>query len=406
MHGKRARSSRRQVGRQSPDEEQVQEDAPRTPTKKVRLNVAKEEEEEEIAVVGNDVEAMTSRVVTPGTAVARSASSTSGNDTDASTLADDTDTAKATDAQASPARRSLFTPPTAEPPTQVTPGREGDDTGAKRRLLFGREVSPIHVQDNVRKVYKIVRRLTGSLGGNASSGPIYGELTMGSMQKMINLMKEHTGLCAESRFIDVGSGIGKPNLHVAQDPGVCFSYGLEVEESRWLLGMTCLKGMLEAAVSESVKELSDDERIHHQCFFEKGDIRQAKSFNPFSHVYMFSIGFPPMLWIELAKIWNRSSSPFLICYHSPKDIIDTYEFDVELVTQKQTSMHGSKEGHMGYIYKRKSARSFHRAACDPLFKPAFDKVEKSAEELNDEVGAEIDQMQGTGPATRSSRRRP
>ena len=288
MHEKRTRSSRRHAGRQSPDEEQIQEDALRTPSKKVRLNVAKEEEE--TAAAGNDLEATTGRVVTPGTAVARSTSLTSGNDTGASTLADDTDTAKSTGAEGSPARRSLFTPPGAEPPAQITPGREGDATGAKRRLLFGREVSPIHVQENARKVYKIVRRLTGSLGGNASSGPIYGELTMGSMQKMINLMKEHTGLCAESRFIDVGSGIGKPNLHVTQDPGVCFSYGLEVEEARWLLGMTCLKGMLEAAVDESTIELNDHERIRHQCFFEQGDIRQAKSFDPFSHVYMFSIG--------------------------------------------------------------------------------------------------------------------
>jgi len=112
-----------------------------------------------------------------------------------------------------------------------------------------------------------------------------------------------------------------------------------------------------------------------------------------------------MLWIELAKIWNCSSSSFLICYHGPRDIIDTYEFDVELVTQKQTSMHGSKEGHTGYIYKRKSGRSFDRTACDPLFQIAFDKVEKSAQELNDEVGAEIGKIQGTGPSTRSSRRR-
>ena len=297
MHGKRTRSSRRVAGRQSPDEEQVQQVAPRTPTKKVRLNV--EKEEEETAVLGNQVKAATGRVVTPGTAVARSAASNSGDDVDAatpddatvpSTLGDDTVTAKGTSAEDSPARRSLFTPPPAEPPAQVTPSRDGETPGAKRRLLFGREVTPIHVKENVRKVYKIVHRLTGSLGGNASSGPIYGELTMGSMQKMVNLMKEHTGLCAESRFIDVGSGIGKPNLHVAQDPGVCFSYGLEVEESRWLLGMTCLKGMLEAAVNESSKELNDDARIRHQCFFENGDIRQAKSFDPFSHVYMFSIG--------------------------------------------------------------------------------------------------------------------
>ena len=119
------------------------------------------------------------------------------------------------------------------------------------------------------------------------------------MQKMVNLMKQYTGFCETSRFIDVGSGIGKPSLHVTQDPGVTFSYGIEVEASRWLLGMSCLKGMLEAAVAEANDTSSDascsaltskEERIRHQCVFEKGDIRQAKIFDPFTHVYMFSIG--------------------------------------------------------------------------------------------------------------------
>ena len=63
---------------------------------------------------------------------------------------------------------------------------------------------------------------------------------------MTNLMMEHCGLDKNSRFIDVGSGIGKPNLHVAQHPGVEFSCGVEMEHSRWTLGMACLKGVLDA----------------------------------------------------------------------------------------------------------------------------------------------------------------
>ena len=113
-----------------------------------------------------------------------------------------------------------------------------------------------------------------------------------------------------------------------------------------------------------------------------------------------------MLWIELAKIWNRSSSPYLICYHGPKDIIDVYEFDVELIAQKQTSMHGSKEGHMGYIYKRKSDRAFNEQACDPVFKTAFDKAKQSVTELHAIVQQEVGRIQGSGPATRARRSRP
>lgn len=37
----------------------------------------------------------------------------------------------------------------------------------------------------------------------------------------------------DSMFIDVGSGLGKPNFHACQDPGVRVSIGIELEEIRW-----------------------------------------------------------------------------------------------------------------------------------------------------------------------------
>jgi hypothetical protein len=157
-----------------------------------------------------------------------------------------------------------------------TTNDNNDAIKARRRLPFDSS-SSIQVSPTVKQIYKIVRRLTGSIGGNGSFGAIYGELTMGSMQKMVDLMKLHTGLSSNSRFIDVGSGIGKPSLHVAQDPGVGFSYGIEMERSRWLLGMTSLHAVLQ-------------EGIQLKCMFDLGNIKQAKTLDPFTHVYMFSIG--------------------------------------------------------------------------------------------------------------------
>ena len=81
--------------------------------------------------------------------------------------------------------------------------------------------------------YRCIQQSTGSLGGNGSGGPIYGELTVGSMQHVIDYLVQSCEYSAASRFIDVGSGRGKPNFHVAQDPGVCLSIGIEVEEIRW-----------------------------------------------------------------------------------------------------------------------------------------------------------------------------
>lgn len=193
--------------------------------------------------------------------------------------------------------------PVTPSPMDSAPGRHDQRHGsghtpkAKRKLIFGRQVSPIQVHVNVENVYNIVKKHTGSLGGNAIGGAIYGELTMGSMQKMINLMKQHTNFNSNSIFIDVGSGIGKPNLHVAQDPGVEASIGIEMDADRYLLGMTCLKAVLDAAALEKESELEEKqpqtvpaEVIQTKCHFIHGNIMDAATMDPFTHVYMFSIG--------------------------------------------------------------------------------------------------------------------
>ncbi|VEU36229.1 unnamed protein product [Pseudo-nitzschia multistriata] len=297
---------------------------------------------------------------------------------------------------------------------------------AKRRLLFGRYVELVQTAPNVDMVYKIVRKLTGNIGGNGYSGPIYGELTKHSMQKMIDLMVKNTEFSSSSRFIDVGSGIGKPNLHVAQYPGVEFSCGVEMEHNRWSLGMTCLKACLNAAVKEREKvaeaaanENSGSLLLQGNTMFLHNNILEAKTFDPFTHVYMFSIGFPPDLWIRLSEMWNESDAgdcQYLICYSGPRDIIDCYQFDVELLVQTPTSMHGSKESHMGYIYGRTNSKktgSKRRGRslistsgpCDPLFRNSYDLVKKGLQHLENEVDRQVKEEMGGSRRTRGSRKK-
>jgi hypothetical protein len=136
--------------------------------------------------------------------------------------------------------------------------------------------------ENVDKVYKIVHKFTGALGGMAEGGPVYGELTTGSMNKVVNLMIEHTGFCESSCFIDIGCGLGKPNLHVAQYPGVALSVGVEIRAVRHFLGMTNLNAVLDAAKTNP--------SIGHKCYLIRADIMSFKCLDPFTHVYMFDIG--------------------------------------------------------------------------------------------------------------------
>uniref|UniRef100_A0A7S4MG18 DOT1 domain-containing protein n=1 Tax=Odontella aurita TaxID=265563 RepID=A0A7S4MG18_9STRA len=231
----------------------------------------------------------------------------------------------------------------------------------------------------VKSAYSAINTRTGSLGGNGHGGAIYGELTVGSMQKMIEMMKEHTGFSSESRFIDVGCGLGKPNIHVAMDPAVEFSYGCEMEGVRWWLAMSNLDAVLQGMDKDGVDE---EEKL--RCMLAHADMTEAKSFDPFTHVYMFDIGFPPALFYRLANMYNKSVTPeYMICYHGPRLMIDRYGFDLELLAQTTTSMHGSSEAHMGYVYKRidlplkakrYQAKKNGKVPCDPLFRPAYDQV--------------------------------
>jgi len=214
----------------------------------------------------------------------------------------------------------------------------------------------------VKKVYQIIKKCTGSLGGNGSFGAIYGEATMGCMQRVINLMKEHCEFDATCAFIDIGSGLGKPNLHVAQDPGVKISFGIELEKVRNNLGIHNLYHVMKHTLFSTPEH-------HGNIFLQHGDAVEASSFDPFTHVYMFDIGFPPVTLEKIAKIFNLSQAPYLICYHSPHLVIDEYGFEVDFIIQFQTSLHGSGESRTGYIYKHigKELKDFNHSIVAPMF---------------------------------------
>lgn len=278
-------------------------------------------------------------------------------------------------------------------------GSEGEPT-EEMRILFGKHVAVVAVPHNVQHVYKRINKITREIGGNGSVGPIYGELTIGSMQKMVNLMIQYSHLSQESRFIDIGSGVGKPNFHVAQFPGVSFSCGIEVEFNRWLLGTACLKAVLDEAVKQG--DEATGSKILGNTVFLNRDIVEAESFDPFTHVYMFSIGFPPTLWFNLSEKWNSSQSSYLICYHGPKDIIHKYAFEVELVIQTTTSMCVSHEGHMGYIYKRKGEiKHTTQVKCAPIFAAAWDLVKDRMVELHENVSKHLSDVLESRLKTRS-----
>ena len=85
------------------------------------------------------------------------------------------------------------------------------------------------------------------------------------------------------------------------------------------------------------------------------DIDNANSTDPFTHIYMYDLGFPPPLQQSIAQKFNNSQyAQYLVSYRPPRRVIEEYGYAVEFIDQISTSMHGSGEGHMAYFYKRTS----------------------------------------------------
>lgn len=255
------------------------------------------------------------------------------------------------------------------------------------------DVAQRFVEMEVSEVYKAIRKQTGCLGGNAAGGAIYGEITQSSFQRIVDYMKENCELSASSLFLDVGSGLGKPNFHVAIDPGCEVSYGIELEDLRWQLSLHNLK---------SVLSLEMNKKKPNRTVFTAGDITHARTLNPFSHIYSFDVGFPPNVMDELALIFNQSTARYFASFHSPRKVIEMYGFDVENIGRIATSMAGSSEGHTCYFYRRcespesvkKETRVMKRDPTktednndiddeegallhiDPLFRPGFDILKR------------------------------
>ena len=126
----------------------------------------------------------------------------------------------------------------------------------------------------VNAVYTDVQRATGSLGGNASGGAIYGEVTKQSVQRVLDVLREKCELGPTSSFIDIGSGLGKPNFHASVEGGLRYSVGVEIDKVRWHLSLVNLQRAVGRSLDGSAPRV----------MFQQTDITAAKVLDPFTHV--------------------------------------------------------------------------------------------------------------------------
>lgn len=98
-------------------------------------------------------------------------------------------------------------------------------------------------------------------------------------------LKSNTGV-----HIHLRGDVASSNLFFSVD-----SVGVEMERVRWMLSVHNHRHLLPTLPANNVAFLCED-------------IWNAKSFNPFTHVYMFDIGFPPKLFSYIADILRNSAT--------------------------------------------------------------------------------------------------
>lgn len=209
----------------------------------------------------------------------------------------------------------------------------------------------------VQEVYKVIHKSSGAVGGYGHDGPIYGEVTMGTFQKVVEYLRKHLEFGSDSCFLDIGAGLGKPNLHVAVDPGVEYSFGIEIEDLRWKLSMHNLRHCHKQCPSLQQVEATHN---HPNVHFIHSDVTAIDHFSPFTHIYMFDVGFPPDVLVKIANAFNISRSvKGLVSFQTPKRMIEHYGFDMSLMEKIKTRMCGSSESHTAYVYRSNHYRPKH-----------------------------------------------
>jgi hypothetical protein len=148
----------------------------------------------------------------------------------------------------------------------------------------------------------------------------------------------------DSVFVDIGSGLGKPNIHAMHAFKIRASIGLELVGHRWHMSVAMLHNLLTRGVQDV-----------DGVFFAHVDADDLTHLNGVTHVYSFNKGMPPYTKLQIAEAVRRSHSVMMFaCYEHPGQMQSYGKFMHEFYLEGSVIaiMSGSGQSHKCYIYRR------------------------------------------------------
>jgi hypothetical protein len=160
---------------------------------------------------------------------------------------------------------------------------------------------------NFKAVYKVIDRMHEPIAPVGSEEhSITGNVTAGSFFDLISKeqeLSEEYRLNADSIFIDIGSGMGRPTLCMATMP-IAHSIGIEVQEDQVKMSLLALK-----KIGQSKGTLTAPVYIEH-C-----NVMRVKSLSPVTHAHMFLWANPALLKHTASLLaWSKTVKVATIIY--------------------------------------------------------------------------------------------
>jgi hypothetical protein len=184
------------------------------------------------------------------------------------------------------------------------------------------------------------------MGGDASKGAMYGELTKGSMERICIRLNSFYDMDGKT-FFDVGSGLNRPATTAASFfPRMKSALGGEYMVQRTSLAAKCLQVMLEDKSSQSKAHAMAPINVVNMNAMDLTDIKGLG----IDVVFTFNSAFEPPLMYKLAEIVNTSDIEALIIFSNLKEL-EEYGFEgLKWKGSLALKMSHSNEGKTAHFY--------------------------------------------------------
>lgn len=216
---------------------------------------------------------------------------------------------------------------------------------------------PTSEKDIVRSLYLTMTGIENKLGGGEGVEGLYGSIKGGDMQRILSVMRHHTGLGPGSHLVDVGAGLGRPLIHALLTEGIALASGIEIDSIK------CMKAI--PFLEQTVKALARKGIVPDNLVIPAltcAPIQSIPSFGTATHAYSFWEGVPVDARVAFGKLF--ASSPTMQgvtvvqrsmrCDDPARVMEEEYGFgEVQLVDAFSVGMSGSGARFQAYIFVKK-----------------------------------------------------